>query len=289
MLTQANVASSLVHPLAGQPIASLYRLVSLLRLPGKSGCGIYNEAMLCHGEESIKVSWNSTQVDCRLKRGCYVVIRGEKRKALDDSNSLPITRLDILDKPVPSIKPFAMVPASWVCDRDLVQRATTLWDQMSRPFQHLVSAVLWDAGRFYRFVTGPASPTDYSCSNFRHAVDTAERVASLAQGLPDVSQSVVIAAALLHDAGKADDFRLSPEGGGYVLSDRGLWVGHRHTILEWLAVARIRVIVPDAQYLALLHALLAAQDVCGHGAMKSTEAIMLSVADRMAQGGPMLA
>ena len=48
---------------------------------------------------------------------------------------------------------------------------------------------------------------------------------------------------LLHEAGKADDFRLSADGSGLILSERGRWIGYRQTLLEWLAVARTEVIV----------------------------------------------
>jgi 3'-5' exoribonuclease len=286
MTAQSAFPAGVSTTTAGLDLPYHFRLVSTIRLPAQKGRGVFNEAALYHAGASLRVSWHSAQVDIRLKRGCYVTIRGEHSKGLDDDGCLPIARLDILDKPLASINPFEMVPPSWA-GGDLAWRATLLWDQLSRPFRHLLNAVFWDAGRFYRFVTGPASHADdrrYPNGNFRHAVETAEHVANLSRGLHDVSHSVLIAAALLHDAGKADDFRLSPEGEGYVLSERGLWVGYQQTILEWLAVARSRVIVPDAQYLALVHALIAARGTTAIGGSesKSIEAMMLSVADRMA-------
>lgn len=288
MMNQTNILPS-AHNAAvqlGKTRPSHFRLSSITRLPSSTGKGIYNEATLYHDESSLQVSWHSCQVDSRLKRGCYVEIRGVAAKEWPDGSCLPITRLELLDKPMPAINPFEMLPANWVSDRSLVARAVGLWEQLSRPFQHLINAVFWDAGRFYRFVTGPASPAEYyryANSNFRHAVETAEQVTLFAKGVTDVSHSVLITAALLHDAGKADDYRRSSECDGYVLSERGLWVGHQHTILEWLAVARARVIVPDAQYLALVHTLIAARGLLSESASKSTEAIILSVADRMAQ------
>jgi hypothetical protein len=38
---------------------------------------------------------------------------------------------------------------------------------------------------------------------------------------------------------------------------RGRWIGYQQTVLEWLAVARTQVIVPDTLYLHLVHVLLA--------------------------------
>lgn len=286
MTNQTRTQPNIPPLRTNHPLPAQYRLTSVIRLPSSSGRGVYNEAMLYHDEKTLRVSWHSCQVDSRLKRGCYVEIRGGAQKAPGDGDCMPITRLELLDKPMPAINPFEMLPSNWVGDRQLIGRAINLWDQVSRPFQHLLNAVLWDAGRFYRFVTGPASlalDARFPNSNFRHAIATAEQVVLLSNGLPDVSRSILIVAALLHDAGKADDFRLSPDTDGYVYSERGLWVGYQHTILEWLAVARARVIVPDAQYLALVHALIAARGATGGGATKSTEAIMLAVADQMAR------
>lgn len=276
MTTQPNCI-----PAAATELPFHYRLTSLVRLPAASGRGITNEVMLYHDTAPLRVRWHSATVDSRPKRGCLVALRGAQMNVpRNERDCLPIGRLELLDKPVASLNPFHTVPTNWVSDRDTVRRAAVLWEQLSRPFQHLLNAVLWDGGRFYRFVTGPASTADYPWapgSNFQHAVDTAEQAALLTRGLEGVSPSVVVAAALLHDAGKADDYRLSAEG--YVLSERGYWIGGQHTILEWLAVARARVIVPDNQYLALVHALIAARGNVANG--QSTEAAILSVANRM--------
>jgi len=259
----------------------LYRLTSLVRLPAASGRGVHNEATLYHDRRQLRVAWQSSTVDSRLKRGCLVALRGVAPEAVGEEGAcLRIGRLELLEKPVASVNPFMAIPLAWVADRALVQRAAALWEQLGRPFQHLLNAVLWDGGRFYRYVTGPASTADYPWSpgsNFRQAVATAERAAQLTRGLDNVSPSVVIAAALLHSAGKADDYRLTMAG--YELSERGYWVGGQHTILEWLAVARARVIVPEAQYLALVHVLIAVRGGAAHG--QSTEAAILAVANRL--------
>ena len=271
---------------AGGYLPSHFRLVSLIRLPAPKGKGIYNEAEIYHDEASFRVSWHSNSVDTRLKRGCIVSVKAPRTNALTGNGCLPIAHLDLVDKPLASVNLFQMVPPTWGCDRQTALLAASLWDQLSRPFQHLCNAVLWEGGRFYRFITGPVSSSDYhwlSGSNFRQVVETAEIATNLARGLPDVSVSVVTTAALLHEAGKADDFRLAPDREGYVLSERGLKVGYQHTILEWLAVARCQVIMPDAQYLALIHALIAARGSAVNG--RSIEASILAVVKRMGRAG----
>lgn len=268
----------------GMPRA--FRLTSITRLPSNHGKGIANTATLYHEESSLEVSWQSAHVDVRLKRGCYVAIRGLKTP--HQGNAFSVQRLDLLDKPLATLNPFETIPSNWVRDRNWVARASTLWEQMSRPFQHLLTAALWDGARFERFICGPAALSVYRPlpnANLRHAVETAEQAIGLAHGLSDVSHSVLIAAALLHDAGKADDFRLVPEHGGYTYSERGNLVGHRYTVLEWLAVARGKdgVVIPDAQYLALIHALMASRGETGGGIREpqTFEATLLAVADRI--------
>ncbi|WP_341744090.1 HD domain-containing protein [Azonexus hydrophilus] len=257
-----------------------FRLVSLVRLPLKGSREILNEAVLYHDDAQITAVWTSSHVDSRLKRGCCVALRGACTSQLENGR-LPVSRVELIDKPISAVNPFQTVPVAWCPDRVLVQKAAVLWSQMGRSLQHLFNAVMWDGGRFYRYITGPLGSSDYPWApgrNFKHAVAVTEKAAVLTRGLPDISNQVLIAAALLHDAGKADDYRLSAEG--YVLSDRGYWIGYQNTILEWLAVARSRVIVSDAQYLALVHALIARRTYESRSGL-SIEATLLATADRL--------
>lgn len=236
-----------------------YRLTSLMRLPGKTRTGVYNEATLYHAGETLRIGWTSPTVDSRLRRGDIVTVR-EGRATPRHPEVLPALRIARVDQPVAAVNPFDLVPASWLNDGTVAPRAKTLWDQMERSLQHLLTTVLWDGARFYRYVTGPLSTADYPAppgGNFRRSVALAEEAVSLADGLPRVARGVLITAALLHDAGKADEFRLAADGSGLTLSERGRWIGYQHTILEWLAVARTRVIVPDALYHLLVHVLVA--------------------------------
>lgn len=263
------------------PVPDYFRVLSVMRLPGKNGKGVYNEATLYHDDLQRTVCWHTPQVDIRLKRGSLVMVDGWGRQAATEQPH-PVRGLRLFDKPLPTINPFRTIPPSWVADRNAVNQAADLWMQLDRPLQHLLNADLWDAGRFYRFVTGPASAIEadrQGSGNFRRAVATAVQARQLAGGMVDVSQPVVIAAALLFAAGKADDYRRS--SAGFVLSERGQWIGYQHTILEWLAVARGRVIVPETQYLKLVHALIAARGESVTG--KSMEAMILSVAQRGAE------
>ncbi len=133
-----------------------YRLTSLMRLPGKKGQGIYNEAVLYHERESLRVCWASASVDSRLRRGDLVTVKAGPPKG-PRSDLLPVVRIVRLDRPEVTVNPFEMVPTSWLNDPSVALRAKALWGQMERPLQHLLNAVLWDGARFYRYVTGPVS------------------------------------------------------------------------------------------------------------------------------------
>lgn len=270
-----------------QRLPPVLRILSLTRLPTPDGRGVTNQAVLFHKRAGLRVTWLARQVDTRLQVGRLVSIRW-LGKPTSARGAVRISRLALLERAEPDLNPFETVPSAWVRDHELLERAARLWLGLSRPFQHLVNAIFWDSGRFHRFLVGPSSLNGHhnGCNgNFRHAVETAEQCLALAGSIPNVSRSVLVAAALLHDAGKADEYRLSPNRQGFVLSDRGVLVGHRHTILEWIAAAcsRERVIVPNGHYLALLHALTAAKGAEWLGVREpvSLEANILSAADRL--------
>lgn len=288
LVVHADVVSD---PCETDPVLSLlppvFRIVNLTRLPTKSGAKVYTEATLYHRKAQLRVFWVAQHVDISLKEGSLVSVRWAGKKVWADG-ALHISRLVAMQFPVPVLNLFETVPSAWVRDTVLVDRVIPLWESLSRPFQHLLNAVLWEGGRFERYLTGPSSLNGHHNGvngNFRHAVEVAEGALSLAKGNPQVSSSVLITAALLHDAGKADEYRLSPYTSGYVMSERGILVGHRHTILEWLAVARStnRLGLPEDHYLSLVHALTAAKGAEWLGIREpvSLEASLLSAADRL--------
>ena len=269
-----------IEKATGVPLSAYYRLTSLMRLPAKKGTGIYNEATLFHESESLRVGWHSATVDSRLRRGDIVAVKSSGH-GIFRSDVIPVVRIARIDRPVAAVNPFELLPSAWIGGNATAQRAKRLWEQLERPLQHLLNAVLWDGGRFYRYVTGPQSAADYPApagGNFRRCVALAEEALSLADGLPDIARGVLIAAALLYEAGRADDFLVAADGSGLRLSERGLWIGYQQTILEWLAVARIKVILPDALYYHLVHVLIALQRP--PTTKVSIEAAILNVARR---------
>jgi 3'-5' exoribonuclease len=149
-------------------------------------------------------------------------------------------------------------------------------DRLPSHFRHLFNAIFWEGARFQRFCTGPSSMRDHHSDpggNLRHALEVAlglhrELEAPVLRDLssqethpncgdaPVWSEEVGLAviAGLLHDAGKADEY-WQKRNGSYTMSDRGRLLGHKLTVVEWIAVAKAkwRIAIPESQYLDLLH------------------------------------
>jgi 3'-5' exoribonuclease len=245
------------------------------------GGGVRSTARIFNTEASLEVTWLARQPDTRLTRDTVVSPRWKRAPRAND-RPIEISRLVRLDRPERSLNLFQTLPGG---EADVVRRAAALWERLSLPFQELFNALFWDEHRFTRFCKAPGSLSGHHAGEggtLRHSVEVAEtvlRLLSLHQGAhPDVA----LAAALLHDAGKADEY--APRSRGWTLTDRGRLLGHRNTILEWLAVARsrMRLGLPEAHYLALLHALTAtkAPDWAGMRQPQTPEALLLSLADR---------
>jgi 3'-5' exoribonuclease len=203
--------------------------------------------------------------------------------------AIRISRLVKLERPEASLNPFATIPHSWVKARPLVARAAQLWEGLGRPLQHLFNAIFWDHHRFERYLDGPSSLAGHHNGrngNFRHAVEVAERALALASHHAEAHLPVLLASSLLHDAGKAEEYRFNGRHRRFEMTERGTLLGHKHTVLEWIAAARAqhRVIVPEAHYLALLHAITAAKgapDWLGLREPLSLDAHILSMVDRL--------
>lgn len=262
-----------------------FRIQSIARLPFH-GRHTLNRACLFHERASLTVEWLSRQVEVRLVVGALVSIRWQGRP-VSLNGAVRVSRIVLLERPEPALNLFETVPSAWMADRELVRRAAFLWSCLPRGLGHLFNAVFWQGDRFLRFLSGPSSLSGHHASrhgNFRHSVDVADQALGLATRQARVHLGVLIMAALLHDAGKADEYQFGRTR--LTLSDRGRLIGHRHTVLEWLAAARAqyRVIVPEAHYLALLHALTCAKGApawLGLREPQSPEAILLSAADRL--------
>lgn len=267
-------------------LPSIMRIESLAHT--LDGGAILNRATLHHRQASLCVEWVTQRVDSRLHRGGLVSIR-PAAKTRCQGGATRIQHLSTVERPVPFVNLFDTLLPGWLKEPELAVRAANLWALLPRPLAHLINAVLWDSNRMHRFVTGPSSLVGHHNGfngNFRHSIEVAENAHIQAQGNPVVSGSLLVAGGLLHDIGKAAEYRYDRQSKRFRLSDRGELIGHRNTLIEWLAIARETggVILDDGTWLGLLHMLNAvrgAPDWIGLRNPRSLEADLLSMADRL--------
>jgi 3'-5' exoribonuclease len=280
-------------PLGLASMPRLFRLASLMRTP-LNGSGYKMEASLYHDRASLCVSWTVRQPDTRLKEGVLVSPR-YAHNSVCEAGHLRICRLVLIEQPIRTENLFQTVPPDWVPNRDLLDRASQLFEQLDLRYQELLNGVLWDAEIFHGFCTGPSSLNGHHAErngNLRHTVEAAEAVLKLQPQHPAADPQISLAAALLHDVGKALEYE--PTRTWWRLTDFGKINGHKQLIGDWIAVAakRMRLELPREHYASLRHAIGAANGVSfesGYRTPITPEARLLSLADRSSGSGDLYA
>lgn len=184
---------------------------------------------------------------------------------------------------------FDTVPYEWVKDREVINQTRALVNGLPTHFIKLINGIFWDYRRFYRFLVGPSSLKGHhndKHGNLHHSIEVANNALMLAKDRKTICTHVLATAALLHDAGKADEYEFNYQRHCFEISARGVLLGHKLSIVEWIAaaVAQYQIIIPENQLLSLLHALTATKGVpdwVGIREPVSPEANLLSIADRL--------
>lgn len=274
----------------------ILRIQSLERTLAKDGVQVCSVATLFHRRAFLKVTWTSRQTDSRLRRGSLVRIRwGSVTKCAD--GVIRIDRLVLVDRPDAATNLFETVPTAWVRDRTVVERAMNLWEQLPRNLAHLFNALMWDGNRFHRYVYGPSSINGHhngTNGNLIHSVEVAEAAMGFGRLYPGVNLDLLGFGGLVHDAAKAAEYRYDHERLVYSMSERGVLVGHRDTLIDWLATARSvgRVAMSDSTYLVLMHMLNAKRGAVHWMGLReplTQEAEILAAADCLSAGGDLFA
>lgn len=262
-------------------------------LPGKNQYQVL--VSLYHAKYQINVHACYPQYDNQLIPGALVKIRWPNRMISIDG-CLRVDRLVVLQEAEASYQLFDTIPPRYAGGEELMRRARGLGERLSETHHLLLNHVFWNRGRLGRFLKGPSSLGGHHREphgNFRHAVEVAELAIGLQKDLPVTAPSLMITAALLHDAGKADEYEFDQRSGYASMSSRGTLIGHRSTLLEWVAVAhdRMKQKLSKSHYEALVHALSAvsgAPEWTGCRVPMSREAFLVNTADRVSSHGDLL-
>ena len=264
----------------------LFRVVHLDRVNLPKG-GYRFQATLFHEKASVAVTWIGSKMDDRLVRGCLVTPRWTS-KTVCIQGQVIINRLLPVNTPS-TFSIFETVPYEWVKDREAIRQAREIMDGLPDYFTKLINSIFWDYRRFYRFLVGPSSLNghhNYKHGNLRHSLEVTLNALMLSKNRETVCPHVLTTAALLHDAGKADEYQFNHQRNSFEISTRGVLLGHKLSIVEWIsaAVAQYQIPIPDNELVSLLHALTAAKGApnwIGIREPVSPEANLLSIADRL--------
>ena len=249
------------------------------------GAGFRMTASLYHTTYGLEATWTSDKaLDPIYRPGLLASPKGFPDYCRPNALN-HIRFLQLVDSTACVGNLFATVSASWVSDRNLVDRARALWEALPDDFQELFNTLFLNAARFQAFCQGPSSKGGHHSTlngNLRHSIEVAEAVQRDLHLFSTADAGIAIMAALLHDAGKAAEYVKRP--GGIDLSERGRLLGHKITIAEWVAVARSKMSreIPETHYLSLMHALTAtpdAKDWSGLRPRVTPESELLALAD----------
>lgn len=280
-------------PLESPAFPEIARIQELSKGDRNNGQPVHAATLHCYPFTS-RFTWKSGPMDARIQEDSLVSIAWNTSGV--NSSGLEVARLIYMDRPEKRINLFETVPKTWMDNQPLLERAGRLWAVLPFQFQHLFNAIFWDPGRFRRYVTGPSSLRHHHSrpqGNLEHTVQVTEIALGMARQIPRVSLPVLILAGLLHDAGKAEEYRFDREGNAYRMSDQGNLIGHKIVAYGWVqaAMAQHRIFLPKVERLALEHALTATQGIqnwTGFRPTQTLEAEILSAADRVSSYADML-
>ena len=292
----ANASSFDAERLTRDDLPMLPQVYRLVRLderirPDRQVC---YTAVVYHDRASLRVTWVARKRDTRLQENHLVRIVWTGGAPRCIRGAVVIARLTPVARHSAALDLFETVPPQWVADRDILKRMSALLGDLLLPLRELITAIFWDGDRFERFCRGPSSCIGHhkeAGGNLRHSVETPESVLALLPRFPNAHASLAVAAALLHDAGKSEDYVMDA-GRPTRLSDWGRLVSHKPTVTFWIGEGngklRNKLSMPLPQ--SLLHAINAtkAPRELGLRDPVTPEGILLSLADRASGNGDLV-
>lgn len=266
--------------------SEVFRVTNIVR--ENLGKGKYhNEANLFNDQASIKVEWNDNLFSPKIYVGQIVSPKiGSEASCIN--GRINIQKLHTYERPNAKMNLFNLIPHAWVKDRELVKRGSVLMDELSDAHRLLFNAIFLDHNRFERFCKQPSSMIGHhseQSGNFRHTVEVAEEMRKQCKARDFTNMDLGILSALLHDAGKADEYIMNDKG-GWCMTERGKLLGHKVTVVEWIAavVAKWDIALPENHYVGLLHIFTSAANAPEYLGIREPalhESFLLSLCDRL--------
>ena len=225
------------------------------------------------------VFWDvPSDIEGWVKAGTLTMVTG---RVNNYKNALQITMTDL--NPLDSADMALFLPSSARTLDDMIIEMRQIIDDLSQPWQSLVSKILLDPPFLQEFANAPAARTmhhAYIGGLLEHTLSMAALAKFLANQYPYVNKDLLMSGTLLHDMGKAFEYDTSSS---FDFTDDGRLVGHivRAVVMVEQAAAELDLL-SEEELRQLVHLISSHHGTMEWGAPvvpKTLEAILLHQID----------
>jgi 3'-5' exoribonuclease len=216
------VSSRIADLQAGRPVEGVYAVLRKSRRHSRNGDPyLVLELSDSTGRIEGRVWQNAEFFDRNVSTGDQVRVVG-KPSLFRDELQLDIRRIDRVDEPLGE----SFVPAARRDLADLAGELDFLVDELDGTAQHALVHAVWHGPERERLLRSPATPADhhaYLGGLVEHTVSVAAICMAAAERHEGVDRSLLLAAALLHDVGRAREIEVGDQIG---VPEDGALYGH---------------------------------------------------------------
>lgn len=222
-----------------------------------------------------------------LTPGQVVNVEGTVSQPYSGRDQVSLSRVQII--PMKDVDPLEFLPESAVPYTELCATYQALVEQIGSPWQGVVQQVIDPV--FEDYSRRPAAKLYHHAwvsGLIEHSADVAQISRLLAARFTTIDESLLIAAALLHDVGKIDELSVSTV---VSYSDQGNALGHIYSGMHRVHRACEDLGIDDFDTTRLLHCIASHHGLPEHGAIVrplTAEAIILHQADKLSADMAML-
>lgn len=150
--------------------------------------------------DEMYLAWQRPFPEQRIQEGCLARVYWPTHLNIKDG-VIDVVRLAPLEEPDGTVNLFETIPDEWLRNREIIDRATALIDQLPPAMRLIWNRLMWWPSDLRHYVTAPATLDDHHNGwggNLRHAVEVAEHAERIALEVPGVSTAFLILAGMLH-------------------------------------------------------------------------------------------